>query len=316
VASGAATVLFTGAISISHGWFWLPATVLVKGQLPPITGPHSYLAFGGRWLKQLYGTPHLAVLIAGIAAISLYRTWPRLRPQSASDWMPVLAIGLVLLHLQFAATGGVMRYEAYLVALGVFVVASGAEYLLHHFQKTRRQAMAVGAIALALLAPLAARSMEGLKMVRHASHNIFEQQFQMAEFLSRNYKHASVAANDIGAITFFADIRCFDLAGLANLRVAQARWQRNYDTALMEEEAESRRVRLAVLYDSWFDGKFLPIAPRSWTPVERWTVPRNYVLGGATVTFYATHPGEVDELSRRLRDFDPRLPDGVTTWRR
>ena len=307
LASAATPVLINAAVSIPRGWFWLPSSVLVKAQKAPVTDLlHFCLAIGGRALHMLYATPHLLVLFVVMAALFVWRTWPRLKPACATDYMLLLSLGLYLLHLQFAATGWVMRYEAYLVALGIWVIAAGVG---KGWRAKWWQAALIGGV---LAASLGARAIEGLLMAGRASHNIYQQQFQTAMFLRENFDSESVAANDIGAITFFADIRCLDLAGLANLNVARALLNRTYSTSVIEAESQARRTRIAVIYDEWFDGKKWPRVPGSWTPVARWTVSPNYVLGKPTVTFYATRPEDAQVLWQRLHAFVPRLPAGVS----
>lgn len=311
-----ATVLVTGLVSLSRGWFWLPASVMLKAQKPAIGGvAGAYLAMGGRSLQQLFAAPPLIAVFVGGLALLLLRTWPRLWPQSTMDWLLIFATGLILAHLQFAACGWLMRYEAYLVALGIFAMAPAASQMLLGWQKTRWQLIVVTVVALVWFEPLFSRALHAASLTKGASHNIYEQQFQMAEFLKESYNNASVAANDIGAISFFTDIQCTDLVGLANRSVAHARLKRSYDTALIDNETRSRGVELAIVYDAWFNGAEYPHVPDSWTPVEKWTVSDSHVLGDSTVTFYATERGQADELSRRLRLFDPRLPEGIAIWR-
>ena len=256
-----------------------------------------------------------------MSSLLLYRTWPGFRTESAIDWMLAISLCTFLFHLQFAATGWLMRYEAYLVALGTLVIAAAVNESVRNLLPVGyaaslqvcapRQLLAAAVALLILLLPLAQRAAVGLTFFGAASHNIFQQQFQMAAFLHNNYDGASVAANDIGAITFFTHVDCLDLFGLANRTVAAARLNRNYTTSVIATEAERRGARIAVVYDNWFDGTNLPHLPAFWAAVEKWTVDRNVILGGSTVTFYATHLADADDLSRRLRAFDRGLPRDV-----
>src|SRR6185436_5620763 len=67
--------------------------------------------------------------------------------------------------------------------------------------------------------------------------NIYEQQIQMGRFLARFYPGQGVAANDIGAICFLADLRVLDLWGLASRDVAEAKLTGTYSTARIGELA-------------------------------------------------------------------------------
>jgi len=44
--AAAIPVLLTGAISVSHGWFWMPASILIKSQKAPVTGLSTLLQAG------------------------------------------------------------------------------------------------------------------------------------------------------------------------------------------------------------------------------------------------------------------------------
>ena len=58
---------------------------------------------------------------------------------------------------------------------------------------------------------LGIRGIASLGNIPQASKNIYEQQYQMGLFLETFYSSEKVAANDIGAIHFLADIQCLDL---------------------------------------------------------------------------------------------------------
>jgi hypothetical protein len=263
----------------------------------------------------------LLVLFLAVAGILLYAIWPGFRPRTPVDWIQALALGLCLGHLQFATTGWLLRYEAYLVALAWVAIAPAAGPLNQRWKTgvSARVAAALGPARLVVLGvvilgvsqPLAWRTLEGIALARYASHNIYEQQIQMARFLRQNYNHSSVAINDIGAITYYTDLYCVDLFGLANRDVARARLDRNYTTQVIQTETLERHVELAIVYPSWFDGANLPSLPGEWIRVGSWTVARNYVLGDSTVTFYALQREGVEPLARRLRDFDSSLPKDV-----
>jgi hypothetical protein len=134
-----------------------------------------------------------------------------------------------VLHIVFAKTGWFYRYEAYLVALGIIAIA----VLLGEHQIESGEDMAglsglpqVIAFILTLclvLPPFAQRAVLSFEQIPQATNNIYDQQYQMGLFQKEYYQGYGVAANDIGAINYLADIRSLDLWGLANIDVAKAR---------------------------------------------------------------------------------------------
>jgi hypothetical protein len=308
-------VAITGGIAVRHGWFWLPSTLLLKTAPPwrPVLPPADRLM---RSLNQLFASPHLAVLAAGLAAAFYLRPRSTVSMQRA-DWMIAVTAPAILLHLQFAAVGWQFRYEAYLVALSLFVLACGLADCAISIPRSDVRVLVSPAVLLTVLVlvgisyPLLRRVDSALTGFAPASHNIYEQQYQMAQFLRRYYNDAPVAANDIGAINFYTDIHCFDLAGLSTLPVARDLLQETYTSEAIEEYTRRQGVRIALLYDNWFSGVFYPAPPLSWIKVGRWTVPDNVVLGAPAVTFYAAQPAECAPLRANLATYAPLLPKGV-----
>lgn len=319
VVTGAAAwlpIVLYGWYSVSQGWEWLPNTVLVKGEAPRLTSLVGVLmALGLRAVLMLVLGPHMLALLAGLAWV-----W---KSSKESFWafrrlvLFVVAVGIVL-HMQFASVGWFFRYEAYLIALAVAALMVN-RFDLQLQERFSRQALKAGAWStkLALVAvllgtlPMWFRAGAGLTAYPLAAYNIYEQQVQMALFLHRYYDGSTVAANDIGAINYFNDLRCLDMIGLADRDVFRLKRRHAYTSEALAELARRAGVRVAVLYNPWFDGKAGPKVPASWRAAGDWRVKDNGFLGGDTVTFYAVEAGEYDRLVRSLREFGPDLPASV-----
>lgn len=229
-----------------------------------------------------------------------------------------LFIGATFLHMEFARTGWFFRYEAYLVVFGVFaIVVSINDIARRKFGRglTSKSFRLEGAILitaillLPLSYPLFQRARISLEETPQATSNIYDQQYQMASFLKEFYSGKAVAANDIGAIDYFADIRCTDLWGLASKRVARSKMDHSYDTRDIYEIGKDDGVRLAVVFDSWF--KWYGGIPRQWIKVGEWTIQNNVVCGDSTVSFYAVNPAGKAGLIKALVSFSSRLPASV-----
>jgi hypothetical protein len=168
-------------------------------------------------------------------------------------------------------------------------------------------AAALGVVLLLLL-PIAYRGGNALSAYPLAVRNIHEQQVQMARFVSRFYNGETIVANDIGAISYYADIQLVDVVGLANLETG--RWWRegSWSTAKVDRLAREQAALLAILYPEWFD---LYPQPLPWVEVGRWRIADNIVCTSDTVAFYALSPAQADEIARNLHAFSSELPQTV-----
>jgi hypothetical protein len=137
--------------------------------------------------------------------------------------------------------------------------------------------------------------------------NIYEQQYQMGLFLRGLPAGSTVMANDIGAITYLADVRLVDLYGLATQETARARREGRVDRALLARLAASAPPAAVVVDRSWFASAI----PPDWIQVGSWRVPEEVVVADRTVTFYATRPADAALLARGLAAFQTRLPETV-----
>ena len=293
-----------GLVSIAHGWYALPNPVILKGALGEgLTGWRriSLVPFVGGW-GELARTPHLLALVV----LAVVARWARGRaPSSGEGSLLVAFVGTTILHLQYARTGWFYRYEAYLVAFGIVAVAVAFDGL----DRRLRPAWLPAALATAAALVCAVRGGRAFVETPGAVANIYEQQIQMGRFLARFYPGEAVAANDVGAIDWLADLRVLDLWGLASREVAEAKLTGRYVTATIGALARARGVRVAVIYERWLDAA--GGVPPPWVRAGRWRVASNVVLGDRTVAFYAVDPAEAAALADHLRAFAPELPPGV-----
>ncbi len=316
-AAASSTIGIYAILSVQQGWYWLPNSVLLKGNSPDLTslnGIIHFLGFGA--YLQLWRAPHLFFLF--ITSLVLYALlFDRKRIWDKGQIGIVLFTATTLLHLQLAGTGWFYRYEAYLVALGVFVVATTffapLTKVMHQIGGNRNalpKYAAVGILAMLLTGPLLGRAVRSLREVPDATTNIYEQQYQMGLFLKQYYPGEAVAANDIGAINYLGQIHCLDVWGLGTFEVAEKFVNGPVDVNTVYRLARSRNVRIAVVYDHWLSGRYGGI-PAEWVKVGEWKVGKAIVVGGTIVSFYAVDPLEKDRLIKNLRRFALETPPGV-----
>ena len=303
-----APVVAYGMWSMAHGWFFVPNSVLLKANLPT----RASAGFSNETaLAALLRSPHLLVLI--LAALALLVV--SLRERRRWSWGQValaLFLATATLHLLLARVGWLFRYEAYLVFMGVVVVAIAIQEMKDRLWRPRatlawRALVLAGLLLVAL--PLAQRAAAALRRTPRASKNIYEQQVQMGRFLARFYGGATVAANDVGAIAYLADVEVLDLFGLADLEVARRKLSGTYDTQAIRELTRNRNVKVAVVYDAWFEK--LGGVPSEWARAGEWAIAHNVVAGSDRVTWYAVDPAEAPALIEHLRAFANDLPPEV-----
>jgi hypothetical protein len=304
---GAAAItapLAYAVLSLTRGWYALPNSVLLKGASFDSGTLLGWLdLLGGRSLRMLFHTPHvlvLVLLILGLLAVSPGRP--------AQRALQVLYTVTVLLHMQFADTGWLYRYEAYLVALGLLTL--GLTWPPGRTLGSAAPSLTV--VAAALLAmigayPLLDRGLRALGETPRASKNIFDQQYQMGLFLREFYPGAPVVANDIGAISYLADIRLLDLYGLASMDVARLRRANLLGREALARLAAAHGAQVVLIYRSWFS----QVLPPDWLEAGSWRAPEQVVVAHRVVSFYALDAAGYGRLQRSLRAFQAQMPADV-----
>jgi hypothetical protein len=140
-----------------------------------------------------------------------------------------------------------------------------------------------------------------------ACKNIFDQQYQMAQFSRSNYLKSSIAANDIGAISYFTDATIVDLWGLSTLEVTKSKKGKYWTPGFLDSLSRARGVKMAMIYDSWFTDSLTS----KWKKVATWQIQNNVICGDDIVSFYALDNSEYLPLYNNLKAYEPRLPSSV-----
>jgi hypothetical protein len=320
-AAAVAPVLLAGGWFILHGWPFLPTTILLKSSVGSIAMSYGWVRHFAQIARgNLHQGQHLVAFILlslSFYIASLYKgrgVWDRLNVASAVFILTALA------HLACAGLGWGFRYEAYLVALGIVIVAAQMMDFMRGLaaRPLTKQAAAAVRVAAAmlgglLLLPALTRGGNALVRLENAANTIYEQPYQMARFVRKYYQGSSVALNDIGAVNYYADIHCLDLAGLGSLSVAKAKLASNLNSTTINELARRGNTRIAILFESWFhdsdSGKSQ--LPSQWVLVGTWTIPHNIVAGDKTVSIFAVDPSEAPHLTQCLKEFSLQLPADV-----
>lgn len=305
-----------GAISLAKGAAFFPNSVLLKTDLH-VGATFGSIAnfFGVTLFDRLYSSTHVLTLVISAIGILVFSGRRRGNP----ELLFIYAVTAVLHMVLARALSSFGRYEAYLVATGMFVVARAVYEYYGGLWKSltglwaRNHHAWTGRVACALLmafvsAPLARRAVGLPPYIPGSTKNIFEQQYQMAKFVGRYYAGQGLALNDIGAVCSKNDLKLVDLFGLASLEVFHAKRAGIFDASVIDRVTRAHDVRVAILYDSWFKRSGLP---SSWVKVAEWRITGNITCSSDTVSFHATRASEADTLRSNLRDFEAQLPSAV-----
>ena len=303
-----------GIISLTKGWYFLPNSVLLKGVLATfsLSGISNLFADIASFLVK---NPYLLAAVLTALVFLILQLNKRKTLWKDSLVILVFFIAAAILHILFARITWFFRHDAYIVTLGILAIAIAAlEQWPRGRRNSPRQTLSLKYVAIALLISTAlllvgGRAIPSLLNTARATTNIYQQQYQMGLFLREFYQGKGVAANDIGAINYLADIRCLDLAGIGSLEVARAELDRHYTTDRIYRLGRAKGVEVAIVYDHWFQGTRK--IPAQWSLVGIWIIPDNVVCGGDTVSFYAVTPEAEGELIKNLISFSPQLPADV-----
>ena len=288
-ASGLPIVAFAVA-NKALGGAWLPNSVLAKGQATDETasglGPVDIV-------NRLTHDP----LLASMFALAVGYVVVRGTRGRAAVPAVVLAVAAPL-HAALADVGWYERYQAYLVAVGVYLVLA---VLAEVAASARRRAvvlvcvigLAFGMVKTSLLlrAPIAADDM-------------YRQQYQAGLFLDRYYDGRAVATDQLGYISYFHHGPLTDFAGLGDYDVLQRPADVPQEELWADLTAE-RGFRVAVLYDTAAAFR----VPDTWVRAGEWRLDDEPVTGvSSKLQFYATTTDEIEPLQDHLRAFEADLP--------
>jgi hypothetical protein len=325
--AGILPVVAYGLISKLLGWFWLPNSIILKGRFPNLTSVLAVVDYLDWSIPNLLRLPYpllyLAITSLVIYAANLYR--------GKSFWEKnQIAIFIFLaascLHIQFADIGWFFRYEAYLVALGMFTVSVSLYDAVKHWigvaSAARHIALPVIVSILFALFPLRSltiRAIDALKDSTKAQNDRYVQHLSVATFLSRYYNDQTVVLNDIGAATFYSDARVLDMYGISNVEPINFRQAKDgYTSSDVFQWASQQHAKIAVLQVQWHEiSSRIPI---EWTPVRVWEIPRNVVFPDRLIGFFAIDSAELGPLTRHLSEFSSTLPrqilqrEGSVRW--
>lgn len=297
--AGALPLVSFGLYSKMHGMYFIPNSIMIKANQN-----FKFLLNGGNALIEN------AKSISGLIVIAIIIALRKLQAKQLDRDFRILAMLIIagLMHAAFASFGWFYRYEAYLIVLGTLhLTRMGLEWWQENgISGVKQQFIWIG-ICVLLLFNLPLRGINSMRNSIRAIYNIYEQQYQMGAFVKQFYTGQTVAANDIGAISYYGDLNTVDMWGLGNNEVANSRKHGYWTNEFLQKLVASKKTRFAVMYDSWFDKDL----SNKWVKVATWEMPYNYICGDIKVSFYGMSAEEATTLKNYLSAFESRLPKDV-----
>jgi hypothetical protein len=309
IAAAALPVAVMALVSLAQGWYPIPNSVLIKSA--PFTDiiPEAPVQTLTRPLRYVTGRAYIFALV-----LIILLSWLRTAGEAARGKIFLrLAPGafflmIVFMHGALINMEWFYRHAAYLIALGVWALEAAAPPggWTPRIPSAGAARIATVILAALLAYPFMGRIAGALLHTPPAARNIYEMQYQMAMFLNRYHPEDPVAANDIGAVSFYNEFPLLDLYGLASMDVARAKLGGTYDARMIERMVRESGAAVVIVYDYWFD-RYGGLPP-SWIKVGEWRFTDCYVCGGDVVSFYAPDPAQADTLRAQLTEFAGSLP--------
>lgn len=304
-------LLIFGLISLSKGSYFLPNSVLVKSGSFNYSNPIQIL-YDILFDKLVYARNGMAALATQRLLIILPLLYLLFKKylREAYFFILVFLFGATILQLSFASTGYMYRYEAYLffcfmIIVPVLFYKYGRQVLLQLDSLVSKLVAVV--IVFFLFFPVVLRSTTALNKTAQACVNIYDQQYQMAEFTKKYYDNSTIALNDIGAIGYYTNAKIVDLWGLADIAVTRSKKQHYWTPEFLDSLCRASQVQTAIIYDVWFTDSLT----RKWSKAATWQIQNNVICGDSKVSFYSLDSLSKNTLQQKLKEFESQLPPSV-----
>jgi hypothetical protein len=277
------------------------ATIVEK-----VAGAASHVA-DNILLNLEYAEARLILLIALLLTAYGARAWSKGERVSLIYIAGVITV--IGLHLAFGRFGWMGRYQAYLSAftLCAAIHVFSGPLLRPPAEAGRARLLRIGAV-LTLVILGFQQNVLPVVQTPFAARNIYEQQFQMHEFVTRHWK-APVAVNDIGQVSFQNDLYVLDLYGLASEEARQLGRARDPD--LLPKLTGKRDIHLAMIYEDWFPGYI----PADWQKIAALRLPSARIItpyDSVSVFVFGVDRADCLQATARLTEFARTLAQPET----
>jgi hypothetical protein len=318
------SLLFAGIIPVSaygifsteNGWFFMPNSLITKTIF--VEGKTQLFSLNGisLLLNNFLNILNLYIFIPFILAAGLliFRFKEKMTFWNAPNLIITIFLGTTVLHMFIARIGWFYRYEAYIIALGIMVLAVGISEYLPVFKQNSKLSykhLSIILLIFILVIPLSARGYDSFNDTPTATHNVYDQQYQMGLFIQKYYQGDAVSLNDVGAVNYIANIKSVDLLGLSSLNVSKAILKNNYTIEDLDNITRQNHVKVVIVYEYLYKNYLTRGLPSKWIKIGQWKIPNRITCFMDTVSFYVIDPKDEENLTKNLRKFSSQLPPDV-----
>lgn len=240
-----------------------------------------------------------------ICLILMYRDFKNKKLYEAveNNFLLIVISLTMICHSMFADLKGLFRYEAYLLAGFSMAIIPRVRGFIKDFKGYFNKEKALSVFITMNIFLLFYKCFSAHIMLSEGGKNIYEQQIQSAKFLHTYYNESKVVANDIGAITYFTDIRLLDIVGLGSKETIPFNENKkhpdhNFEYFLTQYTVD-RKYDIAILYDAWLH----PYIPKSWKKVAVLKITHPITVARDEVSVYSIDRGNEAQLRRNIRNF-------------
>jgi len=308
-------IVIFGIYSLQNGAYFFPTSIMIKAiPIPPDGAAFQKFLQDDIFLRLFYPFATQGSIATGRILLILPLVYWLLRGpilrQPQRRYMLFVCLGTAILHLVFANVALFYRYEAYLIAVTVFVVG----ILLAENATNIWPPKGMGArwlfvwIGVFLFYPLFARGWGAYKDARLLSLNTYEQAWQAADFTHRFYDNATVVVDDIGANSYLGNGKKIDPAtGIAYTEIARSKEGTYYQPEYVDYLVKKEQPALAIISESQYTYSLL----QHWIKVADWYTNHRVLLRGDHISFYALNKDSVPKLKQQLKVYESFLPATV-----
>lgn len=296
---GFSPIVLYGIYSVQQGSFFLPNTLMTKGNFPD-GSLQSFIDFFVKIIFDFTINIHFTVYII---LVGIYLWKQRFKTTHWSFLIVLLTTGA---HLLFAGILHFYRYEAYLIVPVVI-------YFILYFYKDEEatfinKSKFVTALQFIFIFSIVFRLAFNIWIIQMGSKNIYEQQIQFSKFLKKYYDNKPVLVHDIGYLAFTSDVKIYDIAGIATLDVAATKTKKlHHKPEFIEVQQKKYGFTVGVFYDIFAMNGM----PKNWIKAGEWKIDHNRICGLSKINFYAVDSAHYLILQHQLKDYQPYVNKNV-----
>lgn len=159
------------------------------------------------------------------------------------------------------------------------------------------------AILALLIIPFTTRNAANLAHFQRDCNKIYDEQYPTAHFVHLYYNRQTIGTNTPGAISYFSEGRKLDFTGVASNDVVRFTNEHGWAPLYADSLSKKDGIRVAIVADPWFRAEQLP----RWTKIATWDLADQH-----NINFYVVEKYDTTWLRRRLHEYEPLLPAGVS----